>query len=159
MSYVNRRGTVAASTAARLALTMRDSQLGAPNNPYRPLVGSNQDGLHYQPRVGEAVLALAETAGWTTTSVSAVDTRQQAPAPPSVTPGTTTLFSGGTALLLAAFGTLTLSHTTFTGTLTLTGITLATTATAGSASLPSAPDHFLPITVNGTAYKIALYKP
>lgn len=33
------------------------------------------------------------------------------------------------------------------------------TATAGAATLPAAPTAFLTITLNGTAYKVALYKP
>lgn len=40
---------------------------------------------------------------------------------------------------------------------TLTGIAIASSATSGSDTLPSNPVGFLPITVNGTAYKIALY--
>jgi hypothetical protein len=158
MSYVNRRGTVSTS-ATQLALTMRDSQLGAPNNPYRPLVGANQDGLHYQPRVGETVLALAETAGWTTTTVAAIDSRQGAPSPASMTPGSTILFSQGTAVLSAVFGTMTLSHATWNGALQVTGVATVTTAGAGAASLPSAPDAFLPLTVNGISYKLPLYLP
>lgn len=33
------------------------------------------------------------------------------------------------------------------------------TATAGAATLPANPTAFLTITLNGTAYKVALYKP
>lgn len=35
----------------------------------------------------------------------------------------------------------------------------ATTATAGSASLPAAPAAFLIVTVNGASYKCPLYNP
>ncbi len=44
-----------------------------------------------------------------------------------------------------------------TSLLSVTGVTLASSATAGSASLPSNPVAFLPINVNGTNYKIPLY--
>lgn len=38
-----------------------------------------------------------------------------------------------------------------------TGISLKSTATAGAQTLPSNPSAFMPITINGTAYKIPLY--
>lgn len=41
--------------------------------------------------------------------------------------------------------------------LSVSNVTLATSATAGSAALPSNPVAFLPINVNGTNYKIPLY--
>jgi hypothetical protein len=37
--------------------------------------------------------------------------------------------------------------------------TVATTATAGTGTLPAAPSKFLAVTVDGVAYKIPLYLP
>jgi hypothetical protein len=54
---------------------------------------------------------------------------------------------------------------TFTGTVTqpdatiLTAATTVATATAGAATLPSTPQLFLSVTINGVAYKIPLYLP
>ena len=54
---------------------------------------------------------------------------------------------------------------TFTGVVTqpapsvLTAATTAATATAGTGTLPAAPQLFLSLSVNGTAYKIPLYLP
>ena len=39
------------------------------------------------------------------------------------------------------------------------GNNTATTATAGSGTLPAAPAKFLVITVSGTTYKVPLYNP
>lgn len=41
--------------------------------------------------------------------------------------------------------------------LSVANVTLASTATAGSATLPANPVAFLPININGTNYKIPLY--
>lgn len=40
---------------------------------------------------------------------------------------------------------------------TVTGVTLAASATAGAATLPANPVAFLPVNINGTNYKLALY--
>jgi len=41
--------------------------------------------------------------------------------------------------------------------LVIAGTTLATTATGGAETLPANPVAFLPVLINGTSYKIALY--
>lgn len=41
--------------------------------------------------------------------------------------------------------------------ITLTGVTLTPSATAGVATLPANPVAFLPVNINGTNYKLALY--
>lgn len=40
---------------------------------------------------------------------------------------------------------------------TVVGVTLAASATAGAATLPANPVAFLPVNINGTNYKLALY--
>jgi hypothetical protein len=84
---------------------MRDTLLGC-NPPGRPIVGSNRDGVHYQPRVGEQVLVLGEQAGWTTTCVGAINADPAAPTPAAMAPGSTSCFSEGVAVWTAMGGQL-----------------------------------------------------
>jgi hypothetical protein len=101
---LNRRGLVTAS-GTTLSLTMRDTQLSC-NPPSRPVVGANQDGVHYAPKTGDHVMVLGEQAGWTTTSVGTLNPDPRVTPAPAMQPGTTSCFSNGVAVWTASGGKL-----------------------------------------------------
>lgn len=77
----------------------------------------------------------------------------------------TGIFSAAQPVVADVVGAAPIASPTFTGTVTqpdatvLTAATTAATATAGAGALPAAPQLFLDVTINATAYRIPLYLP